>query len=120
MKKFGIIAATLALAPFTASAQISDVWSIFGFINKILNTLLPLIIAASVVYFIYGIAMYIISGSDDAKAAAKDKIIYGVIGLFVMISVWGLVNILVNTFGLDNTNRASNVQQQLPPVPNTR
>lgn len=117
MKKIGIIAASFAL-PFAASAQgITDVWSIFGFINRILNTALPLIIAAAVVYFIYGIAKYVMSGSDDAKAAAKDKIIYGIVGLFVMVSVWGLVNILVNTFGLDNANRAQNVQQQLPPVP---
>jgi NADH:ubiquinone oxidoreductase subunit 6 (subunit J) len=119
MKKFGIIAASFAL-PFIASAQISDVWSIFGFINKILNTLLPLIIAGAVVYFIYGVAMYIIAGGEEAKEAAKTKIVWGIIGLFVMISVWGLVNILVNTFGLDNTNRAQNVQQQLPAVPNTR
>lgn len=119
MKKFGIIAASFAL-PFVASAQITDVFSIFGFINKILNTALPLIIAGAVVYFIYGIATYVMSGSDDAKDAAKDRIIYGIIGLFVMISVWGLVNILVNTFGLDNTNRAQNVNQQLPTVPNTR
>ena len=27
--------------------------------------------------------------------------IYGIIGLFVMISFWGIVNILINTFELD-------------------
>lgn len=27
--------------------------------------------------------------------------IYGIIGLFVMVSVWGLVNLLSNTFKLD-------------------
>ncbi|MFA6158262.1 MAG: pilin [Candidatus Paceibacterota bacterium] len=121
MKKIGIIAASFAL-PFMAAAQgttkITDVFSIFGFISKILNTVLPLIIAAAVVYFIYGIAKYVMSGSEEAKAAAKDKIIYGIIGLFVMISVWGLVNILVSTFGLDTQNRADNVQKQLPSIPN--
>jgi uncharacterized membrane protein len=106
MKKFGIMMASFALPVFASAATITSLDSIFTFISSTLNTLLPLIIAAAVVYFIYGIAMYVISGSDDAKEAAKNKIIYGVIGLFVMISVWGLVNILVNTFGLDNTAEA--------------
>ncbi len=118
MKKIGFIAALLVL-PFTAGAQgaINNVWDIFNFINRILNTLLPLIIAAAVVYFIYGIATYVMSGSDDAKAAAKDRIIYGIIGLFVMVSVWGLVNILVNTFGISNQTAPGNINNQLPNVP---
>lgn len=116
MKKSGIIVASFAL-PVFASAAINSLNDIFAFISSTLNTLLPLIIAAAVVYFIYGIAMYVISGSEDAKDAAKNKIIYGVIGLFVMISVWGLVNILVNTFGLNNSGAPSNVTNQLPTIP---
>lgn len=30
-------------------------------------------------------------------------ILWGVIGVFLMLSVWGLVNILVNTFWLNTT-----------------
>src|SRR5690606_24929370 len=105
MKKFGITALAFAL-PAVAAAQsrnINDIWDIFGFIKNILDTLLPLIIAAAVVYFIYGVATYILAGDEDKKEAAKNNIVWGIIALFVMISVWGLVNILVNTFGLDNT-----------------
>ncbi len=119
MKKFAVIALSFAL-PLAASAQSSvrSVWDIFGFIKRILDTALPLIIAAAVVYFIYGIAMYVLSGSEEAKGAAKDKIVYGIIALFVMVSVWGLVNILVRTFNLDTNNPAQNVQNQLPNIPN--
>lgn len=119
MKKIGIIAASFAVPSLAAAATINNIWDIFGFVKSILDTILPLIIAIAVVYFVYGIARYVMAGDEGAKEAAKDKIIYGVIGLFVMISIWGLVNILVNTFGLDNTNRAQNVNQQLPTVPNT-
>jgi hypothetical protein len=104
MKKFGLIALSYAL-PFVASAQtspITDVWSIFRFIKRLLDTALPLIIAIAVVYFIWAIFMYVVAVNDEKKAAAKDKIIYGIVGLFIMISVWGLVNILVRTFGLSN------------------
>jgi uncharacterized membrane protein len=109
MKKIGIMMASFALPVFASAAGITNLDGVFSFISGTLNTLLPLIIAAAVVYFIYGIAMYVISGNEEAKEQAKSKIIYGVIGLFVMISVWGLVNILVGTFGLDNTIKSGAV-----------
>lgn len=117
MKKIGIMMASFVLPVFASAATIKDLDGVFGFISSTLNTLLPLIIAAAVVYFIYGIAMYVISGNEEAKDAAKSKIIYGVIGLFVMVSVWGLVNILVGTFGLDNTIKSGSVP--VLPAPTT-
>lgn len=118
MKKIVYTAALSLALPLTAAAQVSNLEDVFQFINNLLNTLLPLIIAAAVVYFIYGIARYVMAGDEDAKAAAKDKIIYGVIGLFVMVSVWGLVNILTNTFfGGSVTNAVpTNVNDQIPNV----
>jgi hypothetical protein len=116
MKKFGLIAALSLVLPLSASAAITDLDSIFVFIKNLLNTLLPLIIAAAVVYFVYGIAKYVMAGDDDAKAAAKDKIVYGIIGLFVMVSVWGLVNILVNTFGISETGPVGNIDSALPEI----
>lgn len=117
MKKFGITASVLAF-PYLAAAQISgsvtNVDGIFRMIRRVLDTILPLIIALTVVYFVWGLFQMFTAGDEDKKEKAKNTIIYGVIALFVMISIWGLVNILYNTFGLDNTNRANQVQQQLP------
>ena len=36
-----------------------------------------------------------------ARNKGKNIMIYGIIGLFVMVSFWGIVNILINTFELD-------------------
>ncbi len=122
MKKLAYAAAISAALPLSAAAaSITNLQSIVDFIKNLLNTLLPLIIAAAVVYFVYGVAMYVMSGDDDAKAAAKSKIIYGIVGLFVMVSVWGLVNILVNTFGLQNTApvNGTNPLQNVPGINNT-
>lgn len=121
MKKFGYMAVLSAALPLSAAAaNLTNLDSIVTFIKNLLNTLLPLIIAAAVVYFVYGIAVYVMAGDDDAKAAAKSKIIYGIVGLFVMISVWGLVNILVNTFGLQNTapTGATNPINNVPGINN--
>jgi len=74
------------------------------FIVEIVNNAIILIIALAVAYFLWGVAKYILH-SDDAKAReeGKNMMIYGVIALFVMVSMWGLVNLLDTTFfGLDS------------------
>jgi hypothetical protein len=58
-----------------------------------------------------------LAADEEKKEKAKSTVIYGVIALFVMISIWGLVNILYNTFGLTNTNRSADATNALPTVP---
>ena len=66
----------------------------------ILDLAVQVLIAAAVVLFLYGVVKYIASGEDETKRKeAKNYIIYGIVGLFVMVSVWGLVGILTGTFG---------------------
>ena len=68
----------------------------------IINPLIALLFALAVVFFLYGILKYITAGDDEEKRGKmKNVMIYGIIGLFVMISFWGIVNILINTFELD-------------------
>ncbi len=112
MKKFGIVALSFAL-PAVASAQssIGNVWDIFSFVKRILDTALPLLIAAAVVWFVYGLFQLFLAADDEKKEKAKNTVIWGVIALFVMVSVWGLVNILVGTFNLNNN------AQRLPDLP---
>ena len=117
MKKFGIIVGSFVL-PLSALAAITDINSIFTFIKGVLNTVLPLIIALAVVVFVWGIFQYVVAADEEKKKEAQSKIIYGVVGLFVMVSVWGLVNILVNTFGITNSTPET-LQNQLPNLPTT-
>lgn len=101
MKK--VIALGLALAPSFAFAAITDVNSILGFAMSLLNSATVLIMAAAVVWFLIGVFQFIRAGGDAAgKSEGRNKIIYGIVGLAVMASVYGLVNILVNTIGPDN------------------
>lgn len=117
MKKFSIVAGLSLVMPLSALAAINNLNDIFTFIKNILNTVLPLIIAAAVVYFVWGMFQVFLASDEEKKDKAKNTVIYGVIAIFVMISVWGLVNILYNTFGLSNVNRGGDAQQQLPNVP---
>ncbi|MCR4334231.1 MAG: pilin [Patescibacteria group bacterium] len=109
MKKI-ITAVSLFVLPIIAFAQqvvptysrVLDANSLFGKVNTILNAIIPILISVAVVWLIYAIVKYVVAGNEDDKEVGKSHIKWGVIGLFVILSIWGLVNILVQTFGLNN------------------
>ncbi len=75
------------------------------YITNIINdAVIPLIFAVAVVMFIWGVLQYVIQDSEEAKTKGKDFMIWGIIGLTVMVSIWGLVSILATTFGVINTS----------------
>jgi hypothetical protein len=117
----------LGFAPLLALAQVGTTGATSGsctvgnngtllgvlcLIGQILNAIVPVLIALGVVYFVWGVITYVISSDEEAKKAGRDRIIFGIIGLAVIIGLWGLVNILRTTFGVNNT-----VQIQLPTIP---
>jgi hypothetical protein len=82
--------------------NISDLLNLAGCIIR--SALIPLLITLSVIIFIIGIIKYISAADDPSKREEGSKfMLYGIIALFVMISIWGLVGILQGTFGLGNT-----------------
>jgi hypothetical protein len=81
-------------------------------ISQILGAIIPVLIALGVVYFVWGVVQYVISSDEEAKTAGRNRIIFGIIGLAVIIGMWGLVNILTHTFGLTNSSNIT-----LPTVP---
>lgn len=68
-------------------------------IQQLLNTIVPILILLGVVYFVWGVVKFMIADSEEAKTKGKDQIIYGLIGFTVIIGLWGLVNIVVNSLG---------------------
>ena len=80
--------------------------------GQILNSVVPVLIALGVVFFVYGVITYVVASDEEAKSTGRDRIIFGIVGLAVIIGVWGLVAILRNTFDLRNQGNL-----QLPTVP---
>lgn len=54
-------------------------------------------------FFIWNIFQYIKANDPKQVKESREMITYSIIGLFIMVSVWGLINLLVNTFVLDNS-----------------
>lgn len=70
-------------------------------VKMIINPLIYLIMALALLYFLIGVFKYI-RETDAKRAEAAKMILWGIIGLFVMVSVWGLVNVVAGTFPLSN------------------
>ncbi|HYF29209.1 MAG TPA: pilin [Candidatus Paceibacterota bacterium] len=96
------------LLPLFASAQssIDDnplakfLRAIIEFINDIV---VPLVFALAFVAFLWGIFQYFILGGADEEKRAEGRsfAIWGIIAFFVMVSIWGIVNLLVSSFSFD-------------------
>lgn len=77
-----------------------DAFSLLGTISNIFSILIPILITLAVVWVIWGVIKYATAGDDETQASARKTIISGVIALFVIVSLWGLVAILNTTFGV--------------------
>ena len=101
MKKF--IATVVFMIPSIAFAQlnaITDVNSLSTRLLSIGNLVTYFLIAIAVLFIIYNVVWYIIKGGGDAKAKSEAamNIVWGLVGLFIIVSIWGLVGLLTNTF----------------------
>lgn len=103
MKRF--IYTALSFSPALAFAQtrpdISGLGSLVTQIGKLIGQLIPLMFALAIVYFFWGVIKYIKSAGDPKEAdAGKSIMIYGVIGIAVMASIYGLIAWLQGTLGV--------------------
>lgn len=95
----------LGLICFPAIASALTLGEVFiNITSTILNPLVGLFLTAAVVIFFWGMVKYIYSLGEKEKTEGRSLMIWGVIALFVMVSVWGLVKAVGLTFGItDNT-----------------
>ncbi len=76
---------------------------IINTLGNILDMLLPFLIALGVIIFVWGVVQYVIASDEEAKTRGKNRMMYGIIGVVAIVGLWGLVTIVINTFGLDNS-----------------
>jgi len=99
----GALAAfAVPLTAFAAISKLSELGTLI--INTINDVLVPVLFALAFIVFLWGAFMAFIVGAqnDDTKTKGKNLMLWGLIGFFVMISIWGLVNILVGTIDFSN------------------
>jgi len=67
-------------------------------ISNIISPAIALLFAIALVVFSYGVLRYVWGSNDgDARSHAKMSMIGGIIGMFIMMSAWGIVHLIANT-----------------------
>lgn len=102
MKK--IIAGVVSFLPSIAFAQqITDANSLTTKLTNLGNTFIGILIAFAVIWIIVNVVRFIIKADSEDRKPIQAAILWGIVGLFVILSIWGLVRILTNTFATDTT-----------------
>ena len=66
--------------------------------EQILNPIILLLFSLAVIYFLYGVFVFVQNAeSPDKRVEDREHIIWGVIGMFIMVSVYGIINLVLNT-----------------------
>ena len=104
-----LAAFALPLVSLAAINNVADAGSLI--INTINNVIVPVLFAVAFVVFLYGAFDAFILGANDEgkKEHGKNLMLWGLIGFFVMVSIWGLVNILTGTISFGNNTGPSTV-----------
>ena len=98
---FGSLCASLIFAPSVVLAAGYD--DLLVAVGEHINRVIPVIIGAALVFFLFGLARFILNAGDvKAQETGKNLMIWGIVALTVMVSVWGIVKFMKESSNLDN------------------
>lgn len=98
------LAAFLPMFAFAQTVQLGYFTNLLSQAQTIItNILLPLIFAAALLVFLWGVFNFFVwgGGNEDKREEGKKFMLYGLIGLAVMVAVWGIVNLLISILGVN-------------------
>ena len=68
----------------------------------IIQPIIVLLFSLGTLVFLWGLVEFIANPTDPTKKQTGQKhMIYGVLGLLIMVSIWGIVTLILNTLGID-------------------
>lgn len=95
-----ILPAFSAYTPPQQVQSLNDVSYMFAYLFS--GSLIPGLIGLALVFFLIGVVKFVASGDNEEKrTSGRNMMIFGIIVLFVMVSVWGLVSIIYKSFFSD-------------------
>jgi len=79
--------------------------SLNGFIanvdNMIINPLILFLFALAIVFFLYGVFEFLTNqNNDEKKTTGKSHMLWGIVGITIMMGVWTILGILLSTMGI--------------------
>jgi amino acid transporter len=72
--------------------------------TMIINPLIVLLFALAIVFFLFGMMTFLMNGADEEKRqTGKNHMLWGIVGITIMIGVWTILGVLLNTLGISRS-----------------
>ena len=85
--------------PAIAYAALSNFRDLVNFLVVLFNQAIVVMVGLGVVYLLFGVVKTIMhADNEQIRSDGRMMMLYGVIALFVIVSMWGVVHVLVSTF----------------------
>ncbi len=118
MKNFYKILIVVALTlPVVSHAQFTGTRRLIVAVGDIVQMLILIVGAIALLAFFWGLAKFIFKvGSTGEKAAEEGKALmkWGLIALFVMFSVWGIIGFIQGEFGISRSSTPGGLPGTIP------
>ncbi len=101
MKKYIVLGSIMALMPLLTFA--ATLGTMLTTVGALFTAAVPIAITLAVLFFIISLLMFLLREGEE-KAKAKTQMIWGIVILFSIVAMWGLVAVLGETFGVSNAN----------------
>lgn len=84
--------------------------------TEILNPLIVFMFGLAMVFFLYGVLKYLLNQEDEeARTNAKSHMIWGIVGLTIMMGVWTILSMIIKTFDIKGIDvKDGNIKVDLP------
>ena len=91
---------------FFPNVAYADVHSFVSHLNTlIINPIIVFLFGLAVVYFLYGIFQFISNQeNEEAKTKGKQHMLWGIIGIVIMMGVFTILHMIMNTFNINVIN----------------
>lgn len=99
-----VLVCTLAISiPLSAVAQtVTDVNSFIQWLLQFFNYVYYLLMTLVLVVFFWGLARFILSAGDErGRTNGRSMMLWGIVGIFVLVSLWAIVYFFTGSLGLD-------------------
>lgn len=95
---------------FSTKVAYATLDTFLGNVDKyIINPLIVFLFALAVVYFVYGLLVFLLNQeNEEKKTSGKSHMLWGIVGITIMIGVWTLLSIVVSTFELEGIDPKEN------------
>jgi hypothetical protein len=69
--------------------------------REVINPIIKVLFGLAIAYFLYGVTKFLINQDDEeARTEGRRHMIWGIIGIFIMMAVFGIMNLLLATMNI--------------------